>query len=186
MFTKPTPPLYTVKGYKGAHYLRDLRESGEIATVHLVGADLPFDVDRRDVVPFTQADAITEGNIYLMLAQEAAVLFGQDPARINRAVEIVRTSHAVQNANRDESGQEIQPSLNCLCVKGSSGWYVVRPGSCTCEDSKRGHTCKHRIAAWMHRESIIRPLAQARRVAPAVILAELTTTAHTAQTAQDW
>jgi hypothetical protein len=174
MLSQPTAPLYAVKNHTGAHSLRDLRETdaGEIATVHLIGADLPYDVDRRDLTPYTTDSAYT-GDALIMLAQEAAILYGQDPGRINRATEIARRRGMVLQAHRDEDGNAISPSLSTICVRGATGWYIVRPGSCTCQDTAHGHVCKHRIAAWMHREIIIRPLAQVRRVTPAIILAEL-------------
>jgi hypothetical protein len=124
--------------------------------------------------PFTQAQALAAGDPITMLAQEAATVYGQDPKRVQRAADLVRTPGNVQNARRDEFDEPIKPSLKVLCVKGSKGWYVVRAGFCQCPDNAKGHTCKHRIAAWIHRESIVRPLAQARRVEPAQIFAELT------------
>ena len=171
-------PLYSVKGYKGAHVLRGVRvtaEFGETADLQLIGASLPFSVPCSDVQTYTQAEAMTEGDAVTLLAQEAVLFYGQDPARVQRAADLARKPYAVQNAQRDEAGEGIpRPSLSVMCVKGqSSGWYVVRPGSCTCPDHKNGNTCKHRIAAWMHRELIIRPLAKARRTTPAQILAEL-------------
>ncbi len=85
-----------------------------------------------------------------------------DPARLVRAVDILQSNRwNVQLAHRDENDQPIKPSYAVLIVRGSHGWYVVREKSCTCPDSRAGHICKHRIAAWLYRESIIRPLAEA-------------------------
>jgi hypothetical protein len=179
MFTNPAP-LFSVKGTPGAHIVVDQRVTGfgpqphvNIVDVKLIGADLPYSVPLADVHEFTQADRMTEGDPITLLAQEAVLLFGADPARVIRAAELARDPHKVQQAGKDESGETIKKSLNVFIVAGSSGWYVVRPGSCTCEDHKRGHVCKHRLAAWMHRENIVRSLAQVRKVAPAVVLAEL-------------
>ena len=139
----------------------------------MIGASLPFSVPLSDVHAFTQADAMPEGDSITMLAQEAVISFGADPARVNRAAELARNPYTVQQAAKDEQGETITKSLNVFAVKGSSGWYVVRPGACTCEDHKRGHVCKHRLAAWMYRENIVRSIAQVRKVEPSVVLAEL-------------
>ena len=168
--------LYTVKGYKGAHILEDVRdtESGTIADVHLVGAVLPFSVPAADVVPFTHAEAMPKGYTVEALAQEAVTVYGLDPARVQRAADLFRQPKAVQLAHRDELDEQITPSLNVIIVKGSKGWYLTRRNFCQCADNTKGNTCKHRIAAWMYRESTVRPLAVARNRKPAEILAELT------------
>lgn len=180
MFTQPTP-LYSVSGRKGAWYFIDCYQSAPIpptqpadmAIVQLVGSSGSLHVPAAIVAPYTQADAMTEGDPITMLAQEAVILFGADPARANRAAELARSPYNVQQAAKDEQGETIKKSLNVFAVKGSSGWYVVRPGACTCEDHKRGHVCKHRLAAWMYRENIVRSIASVRKVAPSVVLAEL-------------
>lgn len=173
-------PLYSVTGTKGAHIAQEIRVTGtgpqphpSVVDVQLIGASLPFSAPLADVHAYTQADAMTEGDPITILAQEAVILFGADPARVNRAAELARNPYSVQQAAKDEQGMSIKKSLNVFAVKGSSGWYVVRPGACTCEDHKRGHVCKHRLAAWMYRENIIRSIAQVRKVAPSVVLAEL-------------
>lgn len=173
-------PLYTIKSHPGAHILHHVRdtESGTIADVQLVGAPLPFSVPVSDVADYQPAtaapyQAATPGDI-IALAQEALTVYALDPGRIARAADLARDPYKVQQAKRDVFGGPIKPTLNNLIVKASkNGWYMVTRGSCTCKDHTRGNVCKHRIAAWMHRESIIRPLAQARRTTTARILAEL-------------
>ena len=171
----PTP-LYSVKGYKGAHVVLSTRdtEAGIIADVQLVGAPLPFSAPAADLTPFSHADSMSQGDPITLLAQEAATVYSLDPKRTQRAADLVRNPTNVQQARRNEIDEPIKPSLLMLIVKGSSGWYIVRPNFCQCPDNARGNTCKHRIAGWMHRESIIRPLAAARRVEKSQILAELT------------
>ena len=170
--------LYSIKGYQGAHSIIDMRDtdSGTIATVQLIGSALPFSAALPDLTPYQTTNALpTDSDIITLLAQEAAILYGADPERINKAAELARQPYAIQNARKDFLGEPIKPSLNTLIVKGHAGWYLVSKGSCTCPDStKRGQVCKHRIAAWMHREAIIRPLAKLRRRTPVQILAELT------------
>ncbi len=98
------------------------------------------------------------------LAQEAVTTYKLDPARVQRAAEIVEGSRTnCQPAHRDENGEPINtPSYEIQAVKSqnanNSGWYLVRRGSCTCHDSREdGNICKHRIAAWMTRELAERP-----------------------------
>jgi len=177
--------LYTVKDLKGAHYDEEYRPiypdasdtpSHYVAVVRLVGAIEHFDANPDDLTPFTLADRATFDDWIINLAQEAATLYNLDPQRVQRAAEIVRSSRtAVQMAKRDEFGEPIaQPSYKKMIVKGSkSGWYVVTRGSCTCKDHANGHTCKHRIAAWMKKESIARPIAAVRRTSVKTILEEL-------------
>ena len=105
--------------------------------------------------------------IYQELKREAVNALHQDPAMVEAALDILDTSANVQNANADENGQRINPSLAVLIVRGEHGWVVVRPGSCTCGSKT---ICAHRIAAWIHRESVIRPLAQAANKNRASIL----------------
>jgi hypothetical protein len=172
-----TPPtLYSVKGYKGAHILIDMRDTdgGIIADVQLIGASSPFSASPANLAPFQMSEALTQGDLITVLAQESAVIYGADPPRIQKATELARTPYAIQNAQRDYMGEKIKsPSMKTLIVKGRAGWYIVEKGNCQCPDNKKGNTCKHRIAAWMHREAIARPLAQARRTTPAKILQEL-------------
>ena len=177
--------LYTIKDLKGAHYVEEYRPiypnasdtpSHYVAVVRLVGAIEHFVVNPDDLTPFTLADRATFDDWVINLAQEAATLYNLDPQRVQRAAEIVRSSRtAVQMAKRDEFGEPIaQPSYKKMIVKGSkSGWYVVTRGSCTCKDHANGHTCKHRIAAWMKKESIARPIAAVRRTSVKTILEEL-------------
>lgn len=167
--------LYTVKDHEGAHLLLDAREiNGEtVAEMQLIGALLPFDVKGADLEPFQMSNAMKTGDPIGLLAQEAVTIYGADPKRVQKAADLARQKAAVQQAHRDENGEQIKPSLRVLAVKGSSGWYVVKNGTCTCKDNEQGNICKHRIAAWMHREAIARPLAAARRTTPAKILAEL-------------
>ena len=172
---KEKPVLYSVKGYKGAHVLTDLRETnqGTTATVQLIGAISPFNATLSDLTPFTMADKF-EGDPITQLAQEAATIYGQDPQRIQKAAALARTKGEVQPANRDYMGEQIKnPSMKTLIVKGRAGWYIVERGNCQCPDNKKGNTCKHRIAAWMYREMIARPIAQARKTTTAKIYAEL-------------
>lgn len=167
--------IYTVKGYKGAHMLIDMRDTDTdtICEVMLIGALNSFSTPMADLAPYQLADALTEGDPITLLAQEAATIFNADPARVQKAANLCRDPYAVQNARYDFLGEPIKPTLKALIVKGAHGWYNVSLKACTCKDHTQGNICKHRIAAWMHREAIIRPLAKARRVAPAVVLAEL-------------
>ncbi len=100
---------------------------------------------------------------YESLAAEARSRWPSiDPARLERALEIVKASNwNVQPARRDENEQPIAPSLEVLIVHGRHGWYVVRRHSCTCPDSRSGHVCKHRLAAWLYREIVTRPIKEA-------------------------
>ena len=165
--------------------LIDMREtdSGTLAEMLLIGAILPYSAPMAEFTPYTlttlnpqQYDSIT------LLAQEAATIYNQDPARVQKAAILARTKSAVQNARYDFLGNPIKPTLKNMIVKGAAGWYNVSPKSCTCPDHAKGNTCKHRIAAWMHKESIIRPLAQVTRKTTAQVFAELTED----QTAQDF
>lgn len=167
--------LYTVAGYTGAHMLIDMREveSGTVAEVLLIGAINSFSTAYTNLTPFELSNALTEGDPITLLAQEAATIFNAEPMRVQKAANLCRDPYAVQNARFDFLGEPIKPTLKALIVKGSKGWYNVSLKACTCKDHTQGNICKHRIAAWMHREAIIRPLAKARRVAPAVVLAEL-------------
>ncbi len=92
------------------------------------------------------------------LAEQARATWPQiDPARLERAVELVEASSTnVQQAHYDEDGGRITPSLEVLIVRGSHGWYVVRKHSCTCPDHRSGHVCKHRLAAWLYTTFISR------------------------------
>lgn len=172
--------LYTVKNYPGAHTAtpREIHPADAtaytVARVHLVGARLGFDVPYEDVTPYELTAPATFEDVIITLAQEAATIYNLDPKRVQRAADLARNKYNIQPAKRDENGETIpNPSYKKVCVKGSKGWYVVAQGSCTCDDHKRGNTCKHRIAAWMQREAIARPLAAARRVTVKEILAEV-------------
>ena len=175
--------LYSVKGHTGAHVLSKTQEAHHdpnsatptaYGIGYLVGGDQTITAPLSDWQPFTMAHIYQGADLITALAQEAAVIYNLEPQRIAKAADLARNPYSVQQARRDEHENPINKSIKVLCVKGSSGWYVVRPNFCTCPDHTRGNVCKHRIAAWIHREAIVRPLAQARRVAPAVVLAELT------------
>ena len=172
---KSPATLYTVKDLQGAHMLIDMRDtdSGTIAEVMLIGAINSFSVQMANLTPFQLSNAMTEGDPITLLAQEAVTIYNAEPKRTQKAAQLARTPYAVQNARFDFLGNAIKPTLKNLIVKGAAGWYNVSLKACTCPDHTKGNTCKHRIAAWIHREAIIRPLAKARRTAPAVVLAEL-------------
>lgn len=171
--------LYKIEGSPAAHYLIGLREcevtptAGEpaqmqmVADVQMIGAVLPYSVPAANLSEYTNTTPPQCGDTIATLAQEAAVIYKLDPKRVQKAAEIARNKYSVQPAKRDEYGNEIKPSYSVLCVKGSSGWYVVKKNFCTCEDHKRGHVCKHRIAAWMTKEMIARPQAAAARITTA-------------------
>lgn len=171
---KEKPVLYSVKGHSGAHYMTDIRDTdqGTTVTIQLIGADLPFCANMADLTLYTLEKF--EGDLITTLAQEAATIYGADPERVQKAATLARTPYAIQNAQRDFLDNPIKPSIKSLIVKSSKGgWYIVERGQCQCPDNQKGNTCKHRIAAWMHREAIARPLAQARRTTTAKILQEL-------------
>lgn len=173
-------PLISLIDMKGAFILEGTREtqSGTVAEVHLIGALLGYCVPAANVRPFQMSDAIDpkeSGNDPItMLAQEAVTVYSLDPGRVQRAADLMRQPRAVQMAHHNENDEQITPSLKNIIVKGSKGWYLTRRDFCQCPDHKNGYTCKHRIAAWMLRESTVRPLAVARNRKPAEILAELT------------
>ncbi len=86
---------------------------------------------------------------------------GVDPDRVLRAAELVTSSpYNILPARRDEHDQPIKPDHDVLAIRGQQGWYVVRKHSCTCQDHARGNVCKHRIAAWIHQQLIIRNYQQ--------------------------
>ena len=168
---KKDATLYTVKDQQGAHMLIDMRETatGTICEVMLIGAISSFAAQMADLTPYQLSNAMTEGDPITLLAQEAATIFNADPARVQKAANLARDPYAVQNARYDYLGNPIKPTLKALIVKGSAGWYNVSLKSCTCPDHAKGNICKHRIAAWMHREAIIKPLAKARNNRAAVL-----------------
>lgn len=192
MQSKPMQGTYQVQGRQGAHLARSLKllEGVETIEVLLIGEpeshQYGYDqVNHWERIPAAQVTAYTPAAAYpvpqypttISLAQEAVTVYGLDPQRVQRAAEIIHRRFAIVNAQRDEHGITIsRPSIKVLAVESDrrNGWYVVRAGSCTCKDNEQGNTCKHRIAAWMYRESITRPLAAARRTTTARILAELT------------
>jgi hypothetical protein len=176
MSQKPLP-LYAVKDHPGAHILRGMREtvpvpSGptvDIADVLLVGAQLPFSVPRQDVTAYKPENAFPCDDSIAALAQEAVTVYGADPERTIKAALMLyadNNKYTVALAQYDEDGVKITPSHTCYRVQSSNrkGWYIVRPGKCTCKDSQMMNVCKHRIAAWMQRERTLRPYATARRV----------------------
>lgn len=178
-----TTPLYSIKGQTGAHVLSKIQEAHHdptndtptpYARVFLLGASGEGQtVPAADLRPFTLDNKYTGADTITALAQEAAILYGADPARIQRGADIARNPYRVQQARRDFMGEQIKPNLKTIIVQSDSGngWYIVTKGTCQCKD--RAPICKHRIAAWIYREAITRPLAQARRTTPAVILAEM-------------
>ncbi len=180
---KTPPTLYAVKNHTGAHVLTRTTEAHHeptndtptlYACLYLIGGGESFTVRADEIAPFTMEAIYQGGDMITALAQEAAVIYGADPARVDRAASLARNPYQVQQARRGHNGEKVTPSLNLLCVQGSKGgWYLVSHGKCQCEDHKRGEVCKHRIAAWMHREAIIRRHAELRRTTPAAILAEL-------------
>lgn len=73
-----------------------------------------------------------------------------DPARIDRALEIC-------NAPTTAGPNIIQSSATLYRVRSQHTphqWYTVNTMThdCTCHDSERGNTCKHRIAVQLHRQ----------------------------------
>lgn len=56
-----------------------------------------------------------------------------DPGRLNRALGIVQA-----NATRLLPNGKLNVEINA--------WHQATVNSCDCEDNKRGHICKHRIA----------------------------------------
>lgn len=181
---KQNQVLYSVKGHTGAHILLDKREcqvtEGNIvamrmfADVQLVGALSPFSVPADEITPYS-IEPFQSTDIINTLAHEAVTIYNLDPLRVQRASVLARDPYKVQPAKRDEHGETItNPSWKTIIVKATGdGWYVVKNSNCQCVDNKNGNTCKHRIAAWMRRESIARPLAQARKTTTQIILQEL-------------
>lgn len=102
-------------------------------------------------------DAIT----YQTLADEAIQKFSLDPARVDRALNII-ANHTVIMARVDEEGNAITPTREAYAVKSPARksnqpdpcWHIVRPSAktCTCYDSHAGHICKHRIAVYLYTE----------------------------------
>ncbi len=168
--------LYTVKNHPGAHIVRAIRERVDenaqthiCAEVLLIGAQLPYTVPLADVRPWAsdspraQMPAV---NRTVALAQEAVLVYGLDPARVQRAA-LLMYSRGVLPARYNADGTPRETSLDVLAVRVSAGgWYTVERGSCTCPDHRAGHVCKHRIAAWMYREAVTRA---EREVAESVI-----------------
>ena len=109
--------------------------------------------------------------LFQQLRREAITKYHIPGPLVDQAIALNQNPYDVQQARKDENGHPIyKPSLSTLIVRGQHGWYVVRSKSCSCET--HDGICVHRIAAWIHREIIIRPLAEARGVAPSVIQAE--------------
>lgn len=106
---------------------------------------------------------------YESLAAEALAKWPQiDPDRMARAVEIASKPTTIYNSRLPRGQFDVRSS-------NGKGWYRVdtRHKTCTCQDSMRGHICKHRLAVWLHIEARTRPQAEARRVDQSVILQEL-------------
>jgi hypothetical protein len=77
-----TPPtLYSVKGYKGAHILIDMRDTdgGIIADVQLIGASSPFSASPANLAPFQMSEALTQGDLITALChpKRTARLYGR-------------------------------------------------------------------------------------------------------------
>ena len=89
---------------------------------------------------------------YQSLAAEAESRWQVDPARLQKAIEIVtnRTSIYSQMCDKGEYDVRSQTALN--------SWHHVDTNrhTCTCKDSMTGHVCKHRLAVWLFREQEIR------------------------------
>lgn len=179
-----TTPLYSVKGQTGAHVLSKLQDAHHnptsdtpttYAQIYLIGSDnAGLTVPINDLAPFTLNNKYNGDDLITALAQEAVILYSADPARVQRGADIARNPYKVQQARRDFADQPITPTLKTIIVQSESGrgWYIVEKGTCQCKDT--APICKHRIAAWIYRECITRPIAKARRTTPAAILAELT------------
>ena len=165
---------YSLKCANGAYmFLRETNQEPFTHTFQLIGSVPPLTITTTDDAhePYTGATAY---NFPLYpdvesLAQEAVINFKLDPARVQRAAEIVRASRTnCQPARRDENGEPIQsPSYEVHAVKSQkdNAWYVVKRGYCSCHDSREdGNICKHRVAAWITRELAERParIAQAQ------------------------
>lgn len=112
--------------------------------------------------------------IIVNLSDEAITKYNLEAGRVQRAAELASRPTNIQPAKFDEHGTSITPSYKVLAVVGSNGqWYVVKHKFCTCEDNKRGNICKHRIAAWMRRQSIARVHAAVRGITTEEMLKEL-------------
>lgn len=137
--------LYNLKNHEGAWKFLELRETeaGTIATVQFIGAPLPISADPQDLTPYT-GEAAQYNDPIATLAQRAAIVYKLDPARINRACNIIRTDNPPM----------IREATEHLRITSSNGKksYRVAQKSCDCYDSQKGNICKHRIAAWMYRE----------------------------------
>ena len=136
--------LYNLKDKQGAYRFIDIRdtEAGVVADVQLIGAGLPISADPADLTTYA-GEAVTFPDKLTTLAQRAAVIYKLDPARIDRACNIVRA----------ENPSMIQEHSAYLLITGSKDKkYQVTKGSCECADHKKGNVCKHRIAANFYRE----------------------------------
>lgn len=91
-----------------------------------------------------------------------------DPARVEKAVQIASKHGMIYNAQCKPGEFDVRNS------KGN-GWYHVdtHAKTCTCPDSRQGHTCKHRLAVWMFVEMRVRPAAQVSGRKPEIILKQL-------------
>ena len=109
---------------------------------------------------------------YQILAEEAIEKWKIDPKRVQRALGILldnKPGTMVMLAKRDELDQPISSAENVWIVRGSKGWYFVRPENhtCTCRDHHNGHICKHRLAVYLDTQQIQRThdavIAEARQ-----------------------
>jgi hypothetical protein len=93
------------------------------------------------------------------IAKETLAKYPQvDPERMKRAVELADARN-LHIAGYDENGEAIpRPSYDAMIIKGSKGWYIIRPKAhkCTCPDCKKGNICKHRLAVYLYRELLRR------------------------------
>lgn len=80
--------------------------------------------------------------IYAPLAEIAVNKYNLDPARVDRAVEMLAKHPNI--IHHDINGLATVPSLT-----DATKSYSVTRGACTCADSAKGSICKHRIALWM-------------------------------------
>ena len=125
----------------------------------------------NNIILETHPENIQPASLYVLhhglpsiatLATEAAILYRLDPARIQRAYNILLKGRIIA-AKRDQYG-EIPPTARDIRTRAAvlsqtgSGWYEVSRKKCSCHDSDiDGNVCKHRIAVWMLIELQDRP-----------------------------
>ena len=81
------------------------------------------------------------------LAQEAINKWHVDPARMQKAVEIVMNRYQIYNQHCPEGEYDVRS-------QNVNAWYHVntKKHTCTCPDSQKGYVCKHRLAVWLYVE----------------------------------